>query len=80
MSIFNYVACAREVMRVRGLQLVLPNVLLFVVRSYYPCFQPQGGEPPLWRSTTAYSVHLHPSFISRMLSPPTATLGHAMLW
>jgi hypothetical protein len=80
MSIFNYVACAIELIKVRGLQLVLPNMLLCVVRSYYPCFQPQGGEPPHWLSTTAYSVHLHLSFISWMLSPLTATVGHAMLW
>jgi hypothetical protein len=79
MSIFNYVACARELIKERGLQLVLPNLLLFVVRSYYPCFQPQGGEAPLWLSTTAYSVHLHLSFVSSMLSPLTATLGHTML-
>jgi len=76
MSIVNYVDCARELIKVRGLQLVLPNMLLFVVRSYYPCFQPQGGEPPLWLSTAAYSVPLHLSFISWMLSPLTATQRH----
>jgi len=33
MSIFNYVACARELIKVQDLQLVLPNMLLLVVKS-----------------------------------------------
>jgi hypothetical protein len=30
MSIFNYVACTRELIKVRGLQLVFPNMLLLL--------------------------------------------------